>query len=322
MAGTDLGEWSIESNGITVRSVERRQLGVLFLAAAVLAVWVFAGLQPRRVAGSPRALSVPGPPTVGDCVPDPVNPALWGTVPYDYPQLQFEACDGFRYGEVVAVLANPAKPPASTGNGNGVSVSDPNPTTCLEAGSLYVGAVPLFLHWAPRIYSFSAPFSPSPLQQAVGQHWVACAGFIPANDAQTAVVHYAGSLRDAMSTGNERDILGFCGSGDDWTTGYVLCSSPHDFQVLASGRAAGGDVARDELQRTCVQSAQRLTALPDATDAGALAVEVQSIDNTGASVDTRAGPAEATLGCGINTVDSRRLVGSLVALGDLAIPWE
>jgi hypothetical protein len=298
--------------------VERRHLGVLFLAAAVLAVLVPAGVQPRGVAGSPQALSAPEPPAVGDCVLDPVNPSSWENGPYVYPKLQFTVCDGFRFGEVAAVLTNPE---GATGTGHSGSVSDPH-ETCMIEGESYVGGVPQFQYWSPRIYSFSAPFSPSPLQQAVGQHWLACAMFIPANDAQTAVVNYDGSLRDALFTGNEREVLGFCGSGRDWTTGYVpVCSSPHEFQVLASGIVGGGDISSDELQRTCVQVAQRLTALPDVTAAGALAVEVRSIEHTGASFDSAHGPVEATLGCGIDTVGSRRLAGSLVALGDLPIPW-
>ncbi len=294
---------------------------MLLLAVAVLVVLVFAGLEPRRVAGLPQALSVPGPPTVGDCVPDPVNPVNWETGDYIYPQLQFKSCDRFRFGEVVAVLANPAQAPATTGSNTGRSVGDPNPGACLDAGSSYVGAVPLFQYWSPRIYAFSALFSPAPLQQAVGQHWLACAMFIPADPAQTAVARYDGSLRNALSTGNERELLGSCGSGRDWTTGYVsMCSSPHEFQVLASGMG-DGHVSRDELERTCVQVAHRLTTLPDVTAKGALAVEVRTTDNSGASIDSAGLPVVAKLGCGISVVGSRRLAGSLVALGELPIPW-
>ena len=286
--------------------MERRRLGVLILAAAVLAVLVPVGLQPRRVAGSPQAVSVPGPPSVGDCLSDQVDPAGWPTSPSGYPLLHFEACSGLRYGEVVAVLDDPAELPATTGSDQSASVSD----TCFEKGDS-----------SPRIYAFSAPISPSLLQQAEGQHWLACALFIPA-DGQSGVRHYDGSLRNAFFTGNQRDVLGFCGEGRDWTTGYVsVCSLPHAFQVLASGVVGGGDVSRDELQQTCVQVAQRLTALPDVTAAGALAVEVRSIENTGASFSSAGGSVQATLGCGISTVGNRRLAGSLVGLGDLPIPW-
>jgi hypothetical protein len=296
-------------------------LGVLLVAAAVLAVLVSTGLQARRVAGSPQAAPAPGPPNVGDCVPDPVNPASWGDGPYNYPQLRFEACDGFRFGEVIAVLANPAEPPATTGSDTSGSADDPNFDACLEKASSYVGAVPLFQYWSPRIYAFPAPVSPSSLQKAVGQHWLACAMFIPDNDDATAVARFDGSLRNAFVTGKARELLGFCGSGRDWTTGYVpACSSPHEFQVLASGLVGDGGVARGELQRTCVQVAQRLTALPDVTAAGAPAVGVQIIDKSGGSIDSTGVP-KGKLGCGISTVGSRRLAGSLVALGELPIPW-
>ena len=303
--------------------MERRRWGLLLLlAVAVLAVLVSAGLEPRRVAGSAQAVLAPGPPTVGDCVTDPVNPASAWTDQFDYPHLQLEACDGFRFGEVVGVLANPTEPPMTRGSNNGGSGDDPDADACLQKGSSYVGGDTQFQYWSPRIYAFSAPVSPSPLQQAVGQHWLACAMFIPANDAETAVERFDSSLRNAFFTGNGRELLGFCGSGRDWTTGYVSgCSSPHDFQVLASGIVGGGAVTRKELRRTCVQVAQRLTALPDVTAAGALAVQVQSIEGTGASFDSAGVAVETKLGCGISTVGSRRLAGSLVALGHLPIPW-
>ena len=111
--------------------MKRRWLGVLIVTVAVLAVLVSRGLQPRRLAGSPQAISPPGPPSVGDCVPDQVNPATWPTGHYDYPHLQFHACDGFRFGEVVAVLTNPAEPSSTTESGPGGSVGDTNPYTCL-----------------------------------------------------------------------------------------------------------------------------------------------------------------------------------------------
>ncbi len=293
----------------------------MLLTVVVLAVLVSAGLEPRRVAGSPQTVFAPGPPSVGDCVTDPVNPDSWSTAPYDYPRLRFEACEGYRFGEVIAVLANPATLSGTTARNNG-SAADRNSETCYQEWITYLGADTKSQYWGTRVYAFTTLASPSPLQQAVGQHWLACAMFIPGNDAQTAVAHYRGSLRNAFVTGNVRELLGFCGSGRDWTTGYVsACSSPHEFQVLASGVVGGGDVSRDELQRTCVQVAQRLTALPDVTAAGALAVEVKSIENTGASYDWAGVAVPAKFGCGISTVGNRRLAGSLVARGDHPLPW-
>jgi hypothetical protein len=302
--------------------VERRLVGVLLLAATLLAVVVFAGLRPpRRVAGSPQSQPPPGPPTVGDCVPDPVNLDSWVISEYEYPQLRFERCDGLRFGEVVAVLTNPARRPATGASDTSGPHGDPNPDTCGAKGLTYVGGDTPSLYWSPRVYAFAVPISPSRRQQAAGQHWVACAMFRP-NDDQTAVKRYDGSLRMALATGNARNLLGFCGAGRDWTTGYVsVCSTPHEFQVLASGTAGAGDLSRAELQRTCVQVARRLTALPDVTAAGALAVKVQSIEGTGASTETAGVQAPAKLGCGISTGGSRRLAGGLVGIGDLPIPW-
>src|SRR3954451_4484772 len=95
--------------------VERRRLGVLILAAAVLAVLVPVGVQPRRVAGSPQPISAPGPPNAGDCVADPVTPTSWVNSQYIYPPLHFEACEGLRFGEVVGVIDHPAEAAATTG---------------------------------------------------------------------------------------------------------------------------------------------------------------------------------------------------------------
>ena len=201
------------------------------------------------------------------------------------------------------ILRSPLRRPVATTAGRRPT---PTPIPVSRRADSYDGGVTQFHYWSPRIYSFATPVSPSPLQHAVGQHWLACAMFIPADD-QSVVRHYDGSLRNAFFTGNQRDVLGFCGDGRDWTTGYVsVCSLPHEFQVLASGVVGGGDVSRDELQRTCVQVAERLTALPDVTAAGALAVRVQSIENTGASFASDGGTVQAKLGCGISTVGNRR----------------
>ena len=66
----------------------------------------------------------------------------------------------------------------------------------------------------------------------------------------------------------------------------------------------------NRLRRLFSQVAQRLTALPDVKVAGALAVNVRSIQNTVASFESAVGQAEAKFGCGISTVGSRRLGGS------------
>lgn len=116
-------------------------------------------------------------------------------------------------------------------------------------------------------------------------------------------------------------MLGFCGSGVDWTKRYVDCSLPHNFQVLASGVVGGRAISRDELQRTCLQVARKLTALPDVTAGGALAVAVQSIEGTGASFASDGVQVPARLGCGFTTAGPRQLGGSLVAVGRHPVPW-
>ena len=75
---------------------------------------------------------------------------------------------------------------------------------------------------------------------------------------------------------------GFAVLGRDWTTGYLpVCSSPHEFQVLASGIVGGGDVSRED-------SRTDLCAGRSTTDGGTGATgrglrcqsSIRSIENT------------------------------------------
>ncbi len=297
-------------------------MGALVLAAAVLlAVVVTAAFKSGRMAGSPQPISVPGPPAVGDCVPHPVDMSTLDDQSAS-PSLQFETCDGMRYGEVVGILSNPGQPAPARETDSGGWVLDPNTRACFDKEDQYVAGEMLFHYWSPRIFAFTAPVGPSKRQRSVGQHWLACTMFSPSTADQSAVARYHGSLRNAFVTGNERDMLGFCGSGDDWTKRYVDCASPHDFQVLASGVVGGGAISRAELQRTCVQVARRLSGRPDVTAAGALAVAVQDIRGTGASFSSDGVQVPAKVGCGFTTAGPRQLGGSLVAVGKHPIPWS
>jgi hypothetical protein len=77
---------------------------------------------------------------------------------------------------------------------------------------------------------------------------------------------------------------------------YLCVRRRMSFKFSRPASWVGVDISRDELQRTCVQVAHRLTALPDVTAAGALAVEVHNIESTGASFDSAGIEVAATLG--------------------------
>lgn len=98
----------------------RQRVGVVLICLVLVMTAVVANLGTHLVAGTGQAAPIPGPPAVGDCITDPIEPS-WsesrsqsdqpGTTPstYGYLAMNVSSCTGNRFGEVVSVIANPAK---------------------------------------------------------------------------------------------------------------------------------------------------------------------------------------------------------------------
>lgn len=324
-----------------MRGVTHRQrVGLVVIGAALVLVAVVAGQQPHLVAGAGQAAPVPGPPAVGDCVVDSPPGSLLesasvaatsgGTVP-TYPAQQTRPCTGVRYGEISFVITAPQPSVVQGDDANGRSLDDPNLKSCVSGAMRYLGMAttqPIQRFWYPYLQTGIGMSSPSPRQKAAGQHWAACIVTLRPADSTSAdpdsnPPRYDSSILDALHTGGQRDQLSNCSATAIWNSDpNVGCGQPHALEFLAFGDIGDHPVTRGELEVTCQQVVRQLTAMPDPTAGGALSVQVHIEDNTNTTVVTTAQiPPHSNLTCGVVTTGSRKLGGSLLALGRQPIPW-
>ena len=319
-----------------------RVIGLVLIALALATVAFSSQLWPRPIAGIAVAVPVPGPPTVGECVPNsgttPWNPEgagvhQPGTHPYLYPRLGVSVCDGIRYGEVTAVIAEPSTAVVTVGaDGTITAVTDSNTDSCTLAALRYVGS-PTGGQQPQRALSFwyvvpaidAVASRPSVRQAAAGQHWLACIIFLQ-QDTYGGVgdlpPSYDSSLRSALQTGVYRDQLGNCFADIDANSSIpTVCGDPHRAETFGFGTTGHTPVGRAGLSRSCSQLISGLTRLPDITARGALAVQLQVTGSDGHLVTGAQIPANSDAVCSINATGGRKLAGSLLAIGTRPIPW-
>lgn len=313
------------------------------VAVVLLAVAIVSGVRPRTVAGIASASPVPGPPTPGQCVLEPIDP-LWNARSVDdrvgggpagsaYPRLALGPCAGTRYGEVTTVTMTPAEPVMGVGS-DGTLANDPAVDTCAPSASRYIGLAmagsqraPLPGGWYPSQTVEAAATIPSKRQAASGQHWLACIAYLGASPVNPLAVadqeRYDGSLLDALSTGQQRNRIGTCAIGTDLTggaQGLVGCTPAHRSELFAAGGSGTQILQRVDLQQSCDRVAHRLTGIDDLVTAG-FTVEVQAIASTGVPITAESIPPGVNVSCGVTARNGRQLGGSLLALGRQPIPW-
>lgn len=315
----------------------RRRIGVLIIGVVAVLVAVAANVYPHWVSGTAQPAPVPGPPAVGDCVlnplpgPPPVTvpvvAASGGTVPV-YPAQQIQSCTGLRYGEVVAVIPIPM-PTVVKGDANGLYLDDPNKDSCSFSTQPYLGEdrKPVDGLWSTYLSYTVAMSKPSLRQEAAGQHWVACLVALPPRDpaaSRSATQRYSGSIRGALQTGKERNLLGACSVTLEWRgqIGPGNCARPHSMEMLAFGGSGDHPVSLDQVRVSCQQLIRHLTGIPDPTAGGALSVRLYVEDKVnGTVITTPQIPASANLNCGVTPTGNRKLGSSLIAWGRQPIPW-
>ena len=329
--------------GVTGLIVYRSRIVGLVLIVLVLSSFgLSAAGPPRAVSGDAVAVPVPGPPAVGECVPvpgtTPWNPEevgihQSGTDQYVYPQLVIGPCVGVRYGEVAAVIADPSKPAVTVGaDGTITELMDPNMDDCSLAALTYIGSpsggprlVQALSFWyvLPAIDSVAS--RPSVRQETAGQHWLACIVFLQQDTdggGGDLPPSYGLPLRDALTTGYDRDQLGTCVADVDVNDSVsIVCGDPHRAETFGVGSTGKAAISRAELSMSCGRLISRLTRLSDITAGGALAVQLQVTDGKGGSVTAAQIPANSQAVCGINATAGRKLAGSLLAIGAHPIPW-
>ncbi len=260
-----------------------------------------------------------------------------GTVPV-YPAQQIRPCTGTRYGEITAVIPVP-KPTVVKGYGadgtDGRYLDDPNQDSCGLKATQYVGmtAQPILRFWQTFLQIHLALSRPSPRQEAAGQRWAACIVSLQPSDPSPATAtapaqagpRYGSSIRDALHTGEQRDQFSNCTAALDWNGGGDIvsggCRQPHALEILAFGDSGAHPVTRVQVEVTCQQLVRQLTAMADPTVAGALSIQIHIEDGSSIAITTPQVPAHSYLACGIATTGSRKLRGSLLALGRQPIPW-
>jgi len=301
------------------------------MVIVLAAVAVVSGVRGHSVAGLAASVPAPGPPQPGDCVTSPPPPGGLGDLSAGkYLQLDLRRCAGSRYGEVVAVIANPAAP-VQTRQGSETFSTNANSDVCYGATLAFVGVaakavipMPLFTYWSTTVATSIAASTPTPRQRSAGQHWLACVTYLPAtgNRQESTVRTYTSSLRNAVATGNQRNYLGLCFESTDWSAGLSPggCALAHRSEMLGAGQLGNAPTTRADLLHTCSQFLEHRTGR-NVTATDGLAVSLYVTDEASAPITTATVPAQAYLGCGVVAVGDRRLAGSLLALGNQPIPW-
>jgi hypothetical protein len=318
-----------------------RIVGVVLIVLVLAALAFSARVAPRAISGDPVAVPVSGAPAVGECVPvrgtTPWNPEEVGihesgTDQYVYPQLVIGPCEGVRYGEVAAVIADPAKPSVTVGaDGTITELMDPNMDDCSLAALTYIGSpsggrrlVQALSFWYVLPAVDSVASRPSVRQETAGQHWLACIVFLrqDTDGGGELPAAYGLPLRDALTTGYDRDQLGTCVADVAVNDSVpIVCGDPHRAEIFGVGSTGKAAISRARLGVSCGRLISRLTRLSDITAGGALAVHLQVTDGKGGSVTAAQIPANSQAVCGISATGDRKLAGSLVAIGADPIPW-
>lgn len=283
---------------MTAPRIDRRRLmGAGLVLAVVLSVPIVARRDGQRIAGTPATVRTVAVPAVGDCVAALTGPAAPdapaavgdggpGVVAIDESAVVFGRCAGTHAGEVAAFRRDPpgldpgARTAAAVGWCGGVAESYREHLRWQVSAA--TGA------WAPvEVQRFLAVVGGS----APGG-WAVCAVVAP------AVEPYRGSYLDSMADRPAPAPFGLCRStGSDQR---VSCRDPHDEQVFAVARA-GTTPTPDG----CRDLVGRLTAMPDPTADGRLAV---GVDGAGDGA------------CRVRVVGPQRLTATLLGRGDAPLP--
>ena len=315
--------------------------------AVLVTAIVMPNLAAQRVAGSPVAAPIPGPPAVGDCLLDPTAASwLYNRNPIYAPR-RLQPCSGPRYGEVIAVITDGRSPERiaaatlTTTHPMGQAPSDdPTLRSCDAALNPYLGLPPgprgdgvdAVDGWTYTGLAIPAPVGPDNRQSAAGQHWVACVviGLDPDRHTGTASVYlqrYVGSARRVYAIGRPPSAFALCVS--KMILPQILqpagCSRPHAVEVFGVTETHSKHVTQAQLNASCGKLARRLTRMPDLTAGGRLAVTADSLHLDpygGGQLGLSTAESESGFSICLATVfDTHLLKGALLGLGTRPVPW-
>lgn len=303
--------------------MDRRLAGAILVLLAFVGATVLSSVAGRGLAGTPAAIPLPDPPAVGDCLlaaastPSAADPADGRTGPIGSA---FGPCDPSGLnpaagpaGEVVAVRS-------LAGAGRGTVPADEG---CRSSALIYAGL-------RPRGDAFAMPGTPAddPIlwrySVDVRTTWITQLPAHPRAGSWAACVARPGAagsgpgrLAGAFSGGALPGGYGTCWQSDELSAAvqFVDCREPHVAELIALGRAAGdGPVDPDRVRQSCLAQAALVLRRPDPTAGGELTVRVDP---------DRPPTAWAALSpaCFVTAADDRRLVGSVVGIGERPLPF-
>jgi hypothetical protein len=307
--------------------MHRRLLGGIVFLVVLAAAIVAPNVSQRRVAGSAVPITVPGPPSRGDCVTSlaDVNGELQGGGfgvgdEIEVPAPGLGPCAGPIVGEVVSVQPNAGVPQRLPAPRYQELMSE-----CGLSSIYYTGTVPPVVDgssgaaaivWAPAINFQFTYVGPSRLQRLVGQQWSACV--IGAPFARP----YEGRLRDVLSRATLPSVFAHC-----WRTAAMLdseqvdCDEPHAVELLATTGLGSTPLTATEVHRSCTVFAGRMMRTDDPTRGGALSYSILDFRDTEVAVPPSAEPLSDTyITCIATTRGGLRLTGSLVGVGNGPLP--
>ena len=272
-------------------------------------------LADRPIAGTPVAAVIAPPPAVGSCVGDITEPAA-GTAGSDadrtLPVATVVPCRGYVTGEIISVNAGRNGPRIST-----LDEYDQANPSCRSGVEKYLGTtastVIAGVEWNVNIDVDIATVGPSDHDRAAGRNWSACV--LSAADQ----IYPATPLRKSWQSGTLPDAFGLC-----WAENLVQhgvptnCTAPHRTQQIGDGFVAQTSdsgtgivsaASPDDIVAGCRTLAARVLEVADPTRGGALTVKVVD-DSSGAPY----------VQCVVAVVGKHKLTGSLIGIGNKALP--
>jgi hypothetical protein len=288
--------------------MDRRVAGVAVLAAVIIACLLVPAIGGRRVSGTAERAHTPDPPRVGDCLGVfPSQPSAMG-----FGQAVFAAetqpCGQVNVGEVVAVVPHVYFSPPTLDNGTSVAQSlacDPFVSEYLGWSSLLgarqgAGESSAVVQWRSADSIATGLLGPDLAQYLASQRWIACVVYPKYGPFQ-------GSIRGSVRDGHDADAFGSCylETSDIAAAEGISCTEPHQTEIF--GWANLSDQAA-VLNSSCLALVRQVTGMNDPTAGGALEIATAISDNQ--------------MACSSTVVESRQLVGTLIGIGDQALPWQ
>ncbi len=298
----------------------RRVAGALLVLLTLVGVAVVSSATGIRLAGTPIAVALPGPPAVGDCVLAGSTGPVAVTGSTSSPGQSFGPCSTAGVGVIAGSLGEVVAVRTATRD-RSVSTS---PADCRPSALEYAGLRPSGDAWTvpgapvddPIRWTYSVDVETTWVMQVPSRpeasSWAACVA------RPAAAVAGPGRLVNAFGGGALPGAYGTCWQSDDLSAGVQMvdCDEPHVAELIALGRTVGSlPVDADRARQSCVGQAAIVLRRADPTVDGTLSIRLHP-------ARARNGRLELSPACFITAADDRRIVGSLVGLGPAPVKFS